>query len=144
MILASLINLSSVSNIRTENYGAAYYDGVWGVGVMFGSFTFGICLILLVLDRTKWLSSKFEFMEVWDGKLEGAFLLFMTLFWVVGVAYITQVGGLAYLSMNVYFSSWMTLAGCIYTLNEWSTNKVFWYTIRGDDSMLRDARCVVH
>lgn len=36
---------------------------------------------------------------------------------------ITQVGGVAYSANNIYFSSWLTLAACGYTLNEWSAAK---------------------
>jgi hypothetical protein len=125
IVLSSLISLSSISNARQEDF----YKGSYGVGVLFATVTFALGLIILILDRTKWLSSKdtkcnFDFAKTFDGKLEGYTLLVWTFWWVVGVAYITQVNGLAYVASNIYFSAWMSLASCIYTLNEWSTNKV--------------------
>jgi hypothetical protein len=39
------------------------------------------------------------------------------------VGYQTRAGGAAYFSNNIYFSSWASLASCLYTLNEWSTDK---------------------
>jgi hypothetical protein len=39
------------------------------------------------------------------------------------VAHITQVDGIAYVANNIYFSSWFTLAACVYTLDKWSAAK---------------------
>jgi hypothetical protein len=41
----------------------------------------------------------------------------------VSVGYITKVAGIAYVANNIYFSAWLSLIACIYTLNEWSTEK---------------------
>jgi len=35
----------------------------------------------------------------------------------------TQVGGVAYVANNIYFSSWATLFACVYTLDQWSASK---------------------
>jgi hypothetical protein len=137
IVLSSLISLSSISNARSSN---DFYKGSYGVGLLFATVTFCLGLMILILDRTKWLSSssssssskdktsssscRFDFTKTFDGKLEGYTLLVWTFWWIVGVAYITQVNGMAYVASNIYFSAWMCLASCIYTLNEWSTNKV--------------------
>ena len=42
---------------------------------------------------------------------------------VYRVGFLTQVNGIAYVANNIYFSSWLTLFSCIYTLNKWSTSK---------------------
>ena len=39
------------------------------------------------------------------------------------VALLTQVGGLAYYATNIFFSAWLALASCVYTLDQWSTAK---------------------
>ena len=41
----------------------------------------------------------------------------------ISVGYITRVAGIAYVANNIYFSSWLSLGACIFTLNEWSTEK---------------------
>lgn len=122
IVLSSLISLSSISNARQEDF----YKGNYNVGILFPTVTFALCLIVLILDRTKWWtkSMSLNYAKASDGKLEGYTLLVFTFWWIVGVAYITQVNGLAYVASNIYFSAWLSLASCIYTLNKWSTNKV--------------------
>lgn len=39
------------------------------------------------------------------------------------VAILTRPGGLAYHATNIYFSSWLALISCVYTLNQWSSSK---------------------
>ena len=36
---------------------------------------------------------------------------------------LTRPGGLAYYASNIYFSSWLSLASCVYTLDQWSSSK---------------------
>ena len=120
MILFSLINFSAVSNIDKD---AGEFDGNWGFCLSFGTFTFGVCLLVLIFDRLQIGFDFFNYTKACDGKFEGYVLLFMTVWWVVGVGYITQVGGVAYLAMNIYLSAWLSLASCIYTLNKWSSAK---------------------
>ncbi|KAL7563305.1 hypothetical protein ACA910_016665 [Epithemia clementina (nom. ined.)] len=120
IFLSSLINLSSASNSAS----AFNYHGGWQVAISFGSVTFALCFLILLFDRTKWLSDKLgDYSKAYEGKLEGGVLVAFVVWWVVGVSYQTQVDGIAYMANNVYFSSWLTLALCIYTLNEWSTEK---------------------
>ena len=57
------------------------------------------------------------------GRLEGAVLVTLSLYWIVGVAYLTQVQGIAYTVSNIYFSAWLCLAAALYTLNHWSTKQ---------------------
>lgn len=39
------------------------------------------------------------------------------------VAILTRPGGLAYYASNIYFSSWLSLASCVYTLDRWTFAK---------------------
>jgi hypothetical protein len=39
------------------------------------------------------------------------------------VAILTRPGGLAYYASNIYFSSWLSLASCVYTLDRWMCAK---------------------
>lgn len=39
------------------------------------------------------------------------------------VAILTRPAGLAYFATNIYFSSWLALIACIYTLDQWSSSK---------------------
>jgi hypothetical protein len=118
--LSSLVNLSAISNVVQENRD---YDGIWGLCVTFGWLTFSASLLILFFDRTQYCLDTFNYTKAYDGKFEGYALLFFTLWWIFGVSYITQVNGVAFLAMNIYFSSWSTLASCVYTLNKWSTAK---------------------
>ena len=42
---------------------------------------------------------------------------------ITSVAILTKPGGLAYHASNIYFSSWLSLASCLYTLDRWSFSK---------------------
>lgn len=118
IFIASMINVSAASNV------SASYRGTKAVAVMFGSVTMGLSFLIVLLDRTKWMEGVLgDFHKAKEGKVEGIALLLMLVWWVTGCGYQTQVGGIAYLANNVYFSSWMSLASCIHTLNLWSTDK---------------------
>jgi hypothetical protein len=119
ILISSLINLSSISNIDQQSD----FSGEWGFCLCFGVFSFVFALLILILDRTQCGVETFSFTKAMDGKLEGYVLLFVSLWWLVGVAYITQVNGIAYKANNIYFSSWLVPASCAYTLNKWSTEK---------------------
>jgi len=117
--LTSLIELTSASNV-----GATLdFSGSNGVALAFGTISFCFCFLVLALDRSQFLVDKFDYCRSCDGKFEGCALLFLVFYWIAGVAFITQVDGIGYLTLNVYFSTWLTLAGCIYTLSKWSGSK---------------------
>jgi hypothetical protein len=92
ILISSLINLSSISNIDQQSD----FSGEWGFCLCFGVFSFVFALLILILDRTQCGVETFSFTKAMDGKLEGYVLLFVSLWWLVGVAYITQVNGIAY------------------------------------------------
>ena len=119
ILLTSIIDLSSVSNIST-NY---EFRGNPGVAAAFAAFTLCFAVFVLALDRLQLLIETFNYSKSMDGYLEGYVLGFFTLLWICLVAYITQVDGLGYLTMNIYFSVWAILASIVYTLNEWSASK---------------------
>ena len=105
ILLSSLINFSAVSNIQEDPAGPA---------LSFGIILFVFAFAVLVTDR---VGNKDWYTATWDGKLEGYALIAMTLLAVIAVAFISQVGGIAYLALNVYFSVWLMLATLLYTLN---------------------------
>jgi hypothetical protein len=43
--------------------------------------------------------------------------------YLYSVGCITRVNGIAYVANNVYFTAWLSLIACIYTLNQWSESK---------------------
>jgi len=55
--------------------------------------------------------------------MEGYTLLFLTLWWIVGVGIMTRAGGVAYRVLNTYTSAWFALSQTILTLNQWSKDK---------------------
>lgn len=117
--LGSLVNLSSVSSISPgyQTHGTSH------PALVFGILTFLLCVIILGLDRSQLFIETFNYTKAWDGKLEGYTLLMLTILWIVAVGVMTQVGGIGYSTLNVYFSSWLTLFAVIYTLNKWSESK---------------------
>jgi hypothetical protein len=137
LLLSSLLNLSSCSNIPKD--GNFHYRGDRGVAVCFGSVTFAMSLIILVLDRTQFLVNTFHFTTAGKGQLEGFVLLSLTAWWIVGVAYQTQVQGIAYTVLNVYFSAWLSLASVLYTLNQWSSKRdlLSWHEVTGVSATLK-------
>jgi hypothetical protein len=120
ILIASLVNFSAITSIPNQN---TNFEGVWGLCVSFGSFTFLFSVLVLFFDRTQLGVESFNYTKARDANFEGFSLLFLTLWWIIGVSYITQVNGIAYLATNIYFSAWLTLVSCIYTLNKWSSAK---------------------
>lgn len=117
--LASLINFISIADIAADKD----VQGSWGFSLSFGIVFFVWSFAVLLTDRLKLGTEVFDYTKAKDGKVEGYCLLVMTAYSIVGVAYITQVRGIAYSVLNVYFSSWLTTISCLYTLNKWSTAK---------------------
>lgn len=73
------------------------------VTTIFGIVTFIISFLILAQDRSqKLFIQSFHYSKVKDGYFEGGVLLFMVIWWIVGVAIITTPGGIAYLSSNIY------------------------------------------
>jgi hypothetical protein len=120
ILLSSLINYASLCSISADD---SVVQGRRGVALSFGIVTFIFSLCILVVDRLQLGVDKIHYMKVWDGALEGICLCIGTLYSVVAVAYMTQVKGIAYLMLNVYFSVWFILISFVYTLNKWSTAK---------------------
>lgn len=88
LILSSLINFCAISNVPEHGN----FVGYKFVSVCYGAFTFCLGLLILFLDYI----DMFVLYKIWDGKLEGCVLSFCVLWWIVGVAYITQVNGIGY------------------------------------------------
>lgn len=140
MLLATFVNVVATSNVtdytaitvvvassstslqhqRTEEPGIGPI-GSTGVSLSFGVVIFCFALAILVTDRLQLGRDVFTYHKASNGRVEGVTLLLVTLYALLGVAYVTQVRGLAYQALNVYFSVWLVLVSCIYTLNAWST-----------------------
>jgi len=115
----SAINFASISNVDPLD-GTQFLSEV---AVLFGVLTFVIASLVLIQDRSQRLLDYFHYTKSRNGYVEGAVLLFVALWWIVGVGVITKPGGIAYQASNIYYSSWGTLFACLYTLNLWSTEK---------------------
>jgi hypothetical protein len=113
---ASLVCFASVCNVKKGR-------NEYAISLSIGAVTFGLSVFILLLDRAQGCFESFKFHKSMDGKLEGFTLLFFVIWWVIGVCIMTQSGGIAYSAINVYFSSWLALGACCYTLNDWSGSK---------------------
>ncbi|KAL3937795.1 MAG: hypothetical protein SGARI_001985 [Bacillariaceae sp.] len=119
IVLASLVNFSSVSQVPGEQRAA-----FWILSIAFGVLTFCLASLIIIQD---WLQPVMKVLtpiqEIREGYAEGYLLLFMVVWWIVGVGYITRPGGIAYVASNIWYSAWLSLFACCYTLNEWSASK---------------------
>jgi hypothetical protein len=118
LLVFSLANFASVVDAKTFQ-GA----GERAFSIAVGALSTTVCALVLLFDRVNKLAELFDFKERSDGKLEGYTLLFLVVWWVVGTALMTRADGIAYKSLNIYFSSWLSLGMSAYTLNEWSAAK---------------------
>ena len=116
LAFASLVCCASTGNVKEKS-------SEFVVSVAVGSVSFALSMIILLLDRFHGCFESFKFHRAHDGKLEGFFLMFFVMWWVLGVWIMTQSGGAGYFALNVYFSSWLSLLASCYTLNEWSGSK---------------------
>jgi uncharacterized membrane protein len=94
--ITSLITLSSVSTTAVTNK----FQGSPGMAVAWGVITFVLSLAVIVLDRFQCLADRFNYTKAMNGRLEGYTLLGTVIFWIVGVALVTQVNGVGYLTLN--------------------------------------------
>mmetsp|Transcript_9054 Transcript_9054/g.17913 ORF Transcript_9054/g.17913 Transcript_9054/m.17913 type:complete len:275 (+) Transcript_9054:57-881(+) len=111
------INFISISNVPGDSG-----NRIWTSNMIFGVPTFLIASIILIQDRCR-SRLKFNYTKCKNGYLEGSILLFLVIWWIVGVACITRPGGIAYTVSNIYYSAWFTFASCVYTLDKWSASK---------------------
>ena len=120
LVVFSLANFASVVDAKTFQG-----TGERAFSITVGALSTTICALILLFDRVHKLAdiAPFDYKEQSDGKLEGYTLLFLVVWWVVGTALMTRADGIAYKSLNIYFSSWFSLGMSVYTLNEWSASK---------------------
>jgi len=118
ILLASLVNFASISDIAFDKV-----SNISEIDAVFGVVSFLLSLLVLVFDRVKYLHRKIEFQNLYHGKLEGYLLLFLTLWWIVGVGVMTRAGGIAYRVLNTYGSAWLALGQSVLTLDHWSKDK---------------------
>jgi hypothetical protein len=116
MLFASFVSFTSASSVPTDEFPAVGYS------ISIGAVTFGISLLVLVLDRLPCFDA-YNYTTAYKGKVEGIILLFSLLWWITGISFLTRAGGLAYRTLNTYFSSWMAFAVTAHTLNEWAAEK---------------------
>eukprot|EP00980_Cylindrotheca_fusiformis_P030321 scaffold24653_cov157-Cylindrotheca_fusiformis.AAC.5 len=112
--VASLINFLSIATLEKENL-----DN-WGAAMVFGLWTFLVSLAIVLQDRTQLHCCCDPGTFHKNKKIEGWTLFLLTIWCSIGVGYQTCVDGIAYRAHNIYYSSWASLAACVYTLNEWS------------------------
>ena len=117
--LMSLINFCAVSNIAAS----FKITGHPGVALTWGVLSFTFAVLVLASDRSQLFVETFDYTKAGDGNFEGYSLLVLTAYWIAGVGFITQVDGVGYLTLNIYFSTWLCLFASVYTLNEWSASK---------------------
>jgi hypothetical protein len=113
IMFSSLVCLASISNIKS-------HQTIYPMSLSIGCITFGISIIVLVVDRFHITLKEQPYHKILDGKLEGSLLLFFVLWWIIGVSVITRAGGVAYEATNIYLSSWLSLGACVHALNWWS------------------------
>ncbi|KAG7349347.1 hypothetical protein IV203_011944 [Nitzschia inconspicua] len=119
IILASLVNFCSVSNVP-----GGTRTSIWYISIAFGALSFAVSSLIMIQN---WSQPYQDFLpnvtKLRDGYLEGYILLALVVWWIVGVAYITRPGGIAYVASNIWYSAWLSLISCVYTLNKWSESK---------------------
>ena len=121
IMMFSFINFISIGNVPET-----LRRSIFVFSMLFGTVTFIVSILILIQDRTQsklLLIEQFHYMKKNNGIVEGCTLLFMVVWWLIGVGYLTRPAGIAYLTNNIYYSSWFTLFACIYTLNLWSESK---------------------
>jgi hypothetical protein len=121
IMMFSFINFISIANVPET-----LRKSIWVLTMIFGTLTFTLSLLILIQDRSQsklLFIEQFHYMKNNNGTIEGCTLLFMVIYWIVGVGYITSPAGIAYMTNNIYFSAWFTLFACVYTLNSWSDSK---------------------
>ncbi len=118
IMMFSGINFIAISNVSAELPRTDLASSI-----PFGVLTFAIASLVLIQERCRAISWGFNYTKSKNGLVEGITLVFCVIWWVVGVAYITRPGGIAYTVSNIYYSAWLTVFSCVYTLNEWSESK---------------------
>eukprot|EP00978_Attheya_sp_CCMP212_P000931 scaffold1983_cov45-Attheya_sp.AAC.1 len=119
LTLFSLASFASVADIQ-ERMNATE----WSMSVSFGVVSFVFSPIIIFFDYSDYLSKEiFDLKKAKDGKVEGCILLFLVLWWIAGVGFMTRVGGIAYKAINIYFSSWGALLVSFHLLDNWSAEK---------------------
>jgi hypothetical protein len=119
IILASLVNFCSVSGVPGEQR-----ETFWYLSIAFGVTSFVVASLVMIQNWSQPYQDVLpNVTKIQNGYLEGFVLLGLVLWWIIGVAYITRPGGVAYVASNIYYSAWLSLISCAYTLNEWSASK---------------------
>jgi hypothetical protein len=111
LALTSLINFLSIATLNKDNL------DYWVISLFFGLWTFLLSLTIVLQDRSQlYCQGRFHAAK----RVEGWTLVGCVGWWCIGVGYQTSVDGIAYHAHNIYYSSWASLAACVYTFNQWS------------------------
>lgn len=105
----SLIEYASVANVVNS----LQFNGNPGIALAWGLVSSIVAGLIIALDRSQCFIDKFNYTKALDGRFEGYTLLSFIVYWIVGVGFITQVDGIGYLTLNIYFSTWLTLFACV-------------------------------
>ena len=86
IVLTSLVNFASVADISFADISSLSLKSDKELA-LFGAVSFLLTILILVFDRVNYLHKRFDFKEVFDGKLEGLFLLFLVIWWISGCVF---------------------------------------------------------
>jgi hypothetical protein len=130
LLLSSLIQCSAVATIRHDEY--SWLE--WALAVQFGVVLFvfsGVSLCTRFRDHDNDDSGDAKKKKKTNGRKEsdiespweGYWLVAAVLYSLAGAAFVTRVGAIGYVALNVYFGAWLTVVAAIATLNQWSTDR---------------------
>jgi len=105
VLIASIISFASCADVQNAG------EKEKALSIMFGAVSFCVMILVVVLH---YLAVGRELFVPRGSNLEGFVLIFLCLWWIPAVGYMTRVGGIAYQALNIYFFSW---AGLVCAMN---------------------------
>lgn len=116
IFLASMVSLLNVMDIES-------FHNEKIMSLSFTAVPTLISFLVIFCERISCIRSRFHVREVNNKNLDGSILGFLCLWWLCGVIYLTKAGGVAFLALNIYLSSWISFFACLYTFNIWLSSK---------------------
>mmetsp|Transcript_25230 Transcript_25230/g.39052 ORF Transcript_25230/g.39052 Transcript_25230/m.39052 type:complete len:384 (-) Transcript_25230:273-1424(-) len=105
VLIASIISFASCADVQNAG------EKEKALSIMFGAVSFCVMILVVVLH---YLAIGRELFVPRGSNSEGFVLIFLCLWWIPAVGYMTRVGGIAYQALNIYFFSW---AGLVCAMN---------------------------
>jgi len=119
ILISSLINFSNTAQVQTSSTheGAIKLTCVLFGIISFFSVALAVCAHFLNVGKM---------LVIERGSLtEGLLLMFLSFLWLCNVAFSTRVRGIAFSSLNIYFSAWISLLLSVRTCYCWSMTSGF-------------------